>query len=242
LGLQRGLTAPEEVYFSWEGKYSPEDQKLILVYTNVSGSLYQELKNTKLANHRLLLEIIPTMQDQEIYVFDFSSYASDWDHLIAGRYSKMSLKTKQTVLDYFERYSGNYIYMHSFLFPNKWFKRYAEILDVPEDLLVEVGELCDKPDWDKELLRVHTPLPVTEMERSRIRENQREGIELAKLRGVYKGRVNGSKEDIRKFLSKPKIEKTIEYLEKGYKASEISKIVGVHVNTITKVKKVVNIN
>jgi hypothetical protein len=121
----------------------------------VSGSLYQELKNTKLANHRSLLEIIPTMQDQEIYVFDFSSYASDWDHLIAGRYSKMSLKTKQTVLDYFERYSGNYIYMHSFLFPNKWFKRYAEILDVPEELLIEVGELCDKPDWKKELFSIH---------------------------------------------------------------------------------------
>ena len=65
---------------------------------------------------------------------------------------------------------------------------------------------------------------------------------MAKIRGVNKGRVNGSKEDIRKFLSKPKIEKTIEYLKKGYKASEISKIVGVHVNTITKVKKVVNIN
>jgi hypothetical protein len=155
LGLQRGLTAPEEVYFSWEGKYSPEDQKLILVYTNVSGSLYQELKNTKLANHRLLLEIIPTMGDQEIYVFDFSSYATAWDHLIAGRYSKMSLKTKQTILDYFERYSGNYIYMHSFLFPNKWFKRYAEILDVPEELLIEVGELCDKPDWKKELFTIH---------------------------------------------------------------------------------------
>ncbi len=29
---------------------------------------------------------------------------------------------------------------------------------------------------------------VAEMERSRIRENQKEGIELAKLRGVYKGR------------------------------------------------------
>ena len=80
---------------------------------------------------------------------------------------------------------------------------------------------------------------VAEMERSRIRENQRAGIELAKLRGVYKGRVHGSKEDIRSFLSKPKVAKTIDYLKKGYKASEISRIVGIHVNTITKVKKMV---
>jgi DNA invertase Pin-like site-specific DNA recombinase len=82
---------------------------------------------------------------------------------------------------------------------------------------------------------------VAEMERKQIKERQREGIELAKLRGVYKGRVNGSKEDIRAFLNKPKVAKTIEYLRKGYKASEISRIVGVHVNTITKVKKMISV-
>jgi DNA invertase Pin-like site-specific DNA recombinase len=43
---------------------------------------------------------------------------------------------------------------------------------------------------------------VAEMERKQIKERQKEGIELAKLRGVYKGRVNGSKEDLRTFLSK----------------------------------------
>ena len=82
---------------------------------------------------------------------------------------------------------------------------------------------------------------VAEMERKQIKERQREGIQLAKLRGVYKGRVHGSKEDIRSFLSKPKVAKTIDYLKKGYKASEISRIVGIHVNTITKVKKMVNL-
>jgi DNA invertase Pin-like site-specific DNA recombinase len=82
---------------------------------------------------------------------------------------------------------------------------------------------------------------VAEMERSRIRENQREGIELAKLRGIYKGRKKGAKADIQKWIQKPKIAKTIEYLKKGYKANEISKIVGIHVNTITKVKKLTSL-
>jgi len=77
---------------------------------------------------------------------------------------------------------------------------------------------------------------VAELERKLLKERQSEGIQLAKLRGVYKGRVHGSKEDIRRFLSKPKVAKTIDYLKKGYKASEISRIVGIHVNTITKVK------
>ena len=80
---------------------------------------------------------------------------------------------------------------------------------------------------------------VAEMERTRIRENQREGIELAKLRGVYKGRKSGAKGDIQKWIQKPKIAKTIEYLKKGYKAKEISRIVGIHVNTITKVKRII---
>ena len=38
------------------------------------------------------------------------------------------------------------------MFPEKFFKRYAELLDVPQKLLEEVGELCDKPNLDKEML------------------------------------------------------------------------------------------
>ncbi len=57
-------------------------------------------------------------------------------------------------------------------------------------------------------------LVLTDGKNNKLKERQREGIELAKIRGVYKGRANGSKEDIRKFLSKPKVAKTIEYLKK----------------------------
>jgi DNA invertase Pin-like site-specific DNA recombinase len=78
---------------------------------------------------------------------------------------------------------------------------------------------------------------VGEMEKTQIKERQIEGIKIAKLKGVYKGRVEGSKEDILKFLSKEQNKKALEYLKKGYKAVEISKITGVHTNTITKIKK-----
>jgi DNA invertase Pin-like site-specific DNA recombinase len=77
---------------------------------------------------------------------------------------------------------------------------------------------------------------ISEMERNQILERQRQGVELAKARGVYKGRKQGTKEDTLKFLSKPKNTKAIELLKKGYKCTEVSKIVGVHVNTITKIK------
>jgi DNA invertase Pin-like site-specific DNA recombinase len=78
---------------------------------------------------------------------------------------------------------------------------------------------------------------VGEMEKNLIRERQLEGVRIAKMKGVYKGRKAGSKEDVLSFLSKEKNKKTLELLKKGYKGIEISKILGVHINTITKIKK-----
>ncbi len=79
---------------------------------------------------------------------------------------------------------------------------------------------------------------ISEMERSQIRERQLEGVRLAKARGVYKGRVKGSKEDIFKFLSKPKNKKALEYLKRGMSMTEAGKLAGVHINTMTKIRKV----
>ncbi len=78
---------------------------------------------------------------------------------------------------------------------------------------------------------------VGEMERSQIKERQQEGIKIAKMKGIYKGRQVGSKEDLLMFLSKEKNKKALDYLKKGYKGVEISKITGLHINTISKIKR-----
>ena len=78
---------------------------------------------------------------------------------------------------------------------------------------------------------------ISEMERNQIKERQYQGIQIAKARGVYKGRQVGTKEDLLTFFSKPKNKKAIDLLKKGYKGSEVSKIVGVHPNTISKIRK-----
>jgi DNA invertase Pin-like site-specific DNA recombinase len=84
---------------------------------------------------------------------------------------------------------------------------------------------------------------LSEMERTISRERQFEGIMLAKLKGnVYTGRKKDSKEDTLKFLSKPKNAKAIDYIKKGYKNVEVAKIVGVHFNTVAKIRKVANFN
>ena len=79
---------------------------------------------------------------------------------------------------------------------------------------------------------------VAQMERAQIRERQLEGIKIAKSKGnVFLGRKAGTNEDTLKFLSKPKNKQALDYMKKGYALNEISKIVGVHANTLTKVKR-----
>lgn len=78
---------------------------------------------------------------------------------------------------------------------------------------------------------------VGEMERSQIKERQIEGIRIAKLKGVYMGRKEGSREDVHAFLDKPKNRKALEYIKKGYKLKEAATLAGVHINTMTKIRK-----
>jgi DNA invertase Pin-like site-specific DNA recombinase len=83
---------------------------------------------------------------------------------------------------------------------------------------------------------------VGEMERNQIKERQLEGIRIAKLKGAYNGRKVGSKEDVLSFLSKDKNKKAVEYIKKGFNGVEVSKLTGLHLNTITKIKKYLNTN
>jgi len=89
---------------------------------------------------------------------------NDWDYFSSGKYSMLDNKIKNKILDFFEKNSGNYVYVHSFLYPNKWYERYAELLNVSKSMLEEVGELCDKPDLDKENLLIR----VADLENIRI--------------------------------------------------------------------------
>jgi len=53
--------------------------------------------------------------------------------------------------------TANHIYVESYLFPEKFFEQYADILDVSVESLRLVGELCSKPDLEKENLLIKIP-------------------------------------------------------------------------------------
>lgn len=78
---------------------------------------------------------------------------------------------------------------------------------------------------------------VAEMERNLIKERQAEGVAIAKAKGVYKGRTKGTTLSNLDFLNKPKVKKAIEYLNSGMNGVEVQKLVGLHPNTISKIRK-----
>ncbi len=78
---------------------------------------------------------------------------------------------------------------------------------------------------------------VGEMEKSQIKERQREGIAIAKAKGTYQGRAKGAKEDLVSFLSKKKNKQAIEMFKRGLKGNEIMKNLRISPTTLSKIKK-----
>jgi hypothetical protein len=152
LGIKRGVSVtPSETYVCWKGYYNSEDMKLICVYNIRKDDEYKFFEKNTLLTHNRLSDYIK-IGNQAVLTFDFSDLEVDWAHFINGRYSKLNVSLKQKILDFFDKYSGNYAYMHSYLIPEKYFNNYAELLGVDPQMLIEVGELCNKPDFIKETL------------------------------------------------------------------------------------------
>ena len=98
--------------------------------------------------------------------------------------------------------------------------------------LTESGE----KDYFSELL-LNILSTMSSFEKSMIKSRQMEGIRITQKTNPekYSGRKQNTKESTLKFLTKHS--KVVEYLEKGMKGVEISKLCDVSLNTITKVKK-----
>jgi hypothetical protein len=155
LDIKRGTNiVPEETYLSWNDEYVPEDIKLICKYDIKGDKDYSKFESSVLLKHNRLLDYIKVSDEEAIFIFDFSDFSNDWNYFINGKYSQMNISTKNKILDFFDKKSGNYAYVNSYLFPEKYYTTYAELLNCSEELLISVGELCSKPDFEKEKLLI----------------------------------------------------------------------------------------
>jgi len=155
LDIRRGTSViPSETYLAWNTSYITEDMKLICLYTRRTDQEYIQFEKNVLLKHNRLCDYVIIDESNSVFTFDFSDLKQDWLHFINGKYSKMSIDIRRKILTYFAKNSGNYAYIESYLFPDNHFKNYAELLDVPVELLKSVGELCSKPDMEKEMLMI----------------------------------------------------------------------------------------
>lgn len=93
----------------------------------------------------------------------------------------------------------------------------------------EFGLMMFKSNGDyNEMFKLITDLlaNLADMERQKIHERQRQGVELAKAKGIYTGRKKGTAEDSEKFLKKyDQVVSIIKVSNGKLKANAISKMV-----------------
>ena len=153
LGIKRGTKIiPSETYIAWNDNVKAEDMKLVCLYHPSKNDDYLNYEKKVLLKHSRLCDIGLIDKDNKIFVFDFSDIKNDWNNFINGKYSKISKENKSKILSFFDKNSANYVYMKSYLSPDKYFEDYAECLGVEVEFLQNVGELCGKPDIEKETL------------------------------------------------------------------------------------------
>jgi hypothetical protein len=155
LDIPRGAKAlPTETYLSWGTKYTTEDAKLVCVYETKMDPEYMLFESQHLIKHNRLVEYVNIDSSTSVMIFDFSDLKDDWNYIVNGKYSLIQDHLKQKILRYFNNNSANHIYIQSYLFPDFFMEEYAVILNVSFDLLRSVGELCSKPDLEKEKLLI----------------------------------------------------------------------------------------
>lgn len=155
LGIKRGTSVvPSETYVAWNDKVNSEDMKLVCIYETRSDLEYKQFEKNVLLKHNRIHDYIKVDNNKLVIIFNFSDISDDWMHFLNGKYSKMTISTKRKILEFFDKKSGNYAYVESYLFPEKHFETYAKILGADVNMIIAVGELCDKPDLNKEKLLI----------------------------------------------------------------------------------------
>jgi hypothetical protein len=153
LGIKRGTSVtPLQTYFEWEGHYTAEDMKLITIYPIRTDQEYTLFMKNIILKHPRLSGMHKLDDKNQVLVFDFSDLKDDWFKFIDGQYSKVSMNIKRKIKDHFDKKSSSFVYIDSYLFPERYFSIYASLLGVEDSLLKSVGELCSIPDLEKEKL------------------------------------------------------------------------------------------
>jgi hypothetical protein len=153
LGIKKGIRfVPIETYISWKN-YNSHDIKNYLIcvfYVDETERKEFNLFSERELESNEFFESKAHTNYLNIIVFNLEYFKKDIEKFKQGKYSRFSPLTKKIILDFFGDIGSISNYMESYLYPEKYYDIYSEILNVPIDVLIEVEELCDKPNLEKE--------------------------------------------------------------------------------------------
>lgn len=153
LEIERGNSiVPIETYISWNDSILPSDRKLVCLYHLRDDIKYKQFEKRKLLGNRLFEDFREVEDNKAIYIFNFEQNNGDWNHFLKGRYSQLSTELKKKIKDFYKNNNSNATYVDSFVYPEKFYDLYSELLGVEASILKEVKELCSAPDLEKESL------------------------------------------------------------------------------------------
>jgi hypothetical protein len=144
---------PESSHIAMDNYIFKEDMKLICIY-NTSTLNFVDFSKKVLKSKKNYVEEIKIDDIFSAYIFDYSMHKSTWYAFLNAKYSQFEDNSKKTILNYFNNNKANVLYITSYLYPEKYFQDYARILGVDVQFLKEVGELCSKPDFEIEQLKI----------------------------------------------------------------------------------------
>ncbi len=132
---------PEQTFMAWRGHYKTADNMLICVFVLSNDPAYLQFEKSLIANN--LFVCYKNLEDgKRAFVFNLNAYAEDMVHFRNGRYSLLSQVVKDKILLFYSANKYSTEYMDSYLNPENYFEKYAELLNVDEGLLRKGGELC----------------------------------------------------------------------------------------------------
>jgi hypothetical protein len=93
-------------------------------------------------------------EDKGIYAFNFSEGKQDYKKIVNGKYSLLTDKYKQKILEFFKNHSLHHASVRSYLYPEKYHQQYAKDLNVNVSVIKQVHEVCSLPDLNQENLEI----------------------------------------------------------------------------------------
>jgi len=147
---------PINTFISWTGRITQDDRKLICTFYLRNDKDFRKFEKMSLLGNELFENFMEVQEDDKnvgIYIFDFNKHAVDFDTFLKGKYSRLKDEFKARIKRYYNGNNSNSVYVDSFVNPNKYYNMYSDILGMPVSQL-KGGELCDRPDFQKEHLRI----------------------------------------------------------------------------------------